>query len=185
MIYTGIGARKTPSNKLDLMEQIAIKMVENNHILRSGHAEGADKAFEKGCDILHGDKEIYLPWPNFNGSKSKLYQLSNEAFNLAEKYHPAWDRLSQAGKKLMARNSYQLLGYDLNEPSNVVICWTPQSKITGGTGQVLRMANQFGIPVVNIADTKDDLVMDKLSKFFEITKIKTPKVITKNKPTII
>ena len=59
MFYTGVGSRKTPKDVLELMVKIAIKAAQNGYTLRSGGAEGADKAFEHGCDMVKGPKEIY------------------------------------------------------------------------------------------------------------------------------
>ena len=66
-------------------------------------------------------------------------------------YHPAWDRCSAAAKKFHGRNCYQILGYDLHTPTKFVLCWTPGGKITGGTGQALRIAKDLNIRVFNMA----------------------------------
>ena len=60
MYYTGIGARNTPDKVLDLFMNIAKYLATKDFTLRSGAANGADSAFEKGCDISNGSKEIYL-----------------------------------------------------------------------------------------------------------------------------
>ncbi|MGI4814750.1 MAG: hypothetical protein ACRYGG_15665, partial [Janthinobacterium lividum] len=124
MIYAGIGARATPSFSINIMNKFGKFMGSNGHVLRSGAAYGADAAFEKGCDEAQGMKEIFIPWKGFNDSLSELFDVSIGASNLAKKFHPAWSKLSQGGQKLMARNCYQLLGYDLNTPSDFVVCWT-------------------------------------------------------------
>ena len=82
---------------------------------------------------------------------------SLEAEYMAATLHPAWSRLSQGARKLMARNCFQILGADLNTPINVVLCWTPdgceshktRSQTTGGTGQAISLASIKGIPVIN------------------------------------
>ena len=71
--YAGIGSRSTPDNVLGIMEKLGIVLAKKGFILRSGGADGADKAFEKGCDLASGQKEIYLPWKGFNGNNSSLY----------------------------------------------------------------------------------------------------------------
>lgn len=90
--------------------------------------------------------DIYIPWHGFNGSTSELLP-SWRSYNIAEKYHPRWDYLNQGGQKLMARNVHQVLGTDLNTPSEFVICWTPNGSGSGGTGQALRLAKDYNIPV--------------------------------------
>jgi len=132
--YTGIGSRETPSDITCLFEKIGMFLANKGFILRSGHAQGADIAFEKGCDKLNGIKEIYLPWKNFENSDSNLIVKDIKAFELAKKVHPNWDRLSDGVKKLQARNTHQVLGMDLNNPSKFILCWTKDGK---GKGVVL------------------------------------------------
>lgn len=158
MIYTGIGARKTPGNILHSMVQVGEYMAYNGHTLRSGGAQGADRAFEIGCDYKSiGTKEIFL-----------AYEVSSEAMTLASKFHPAWKNLSPYVKKLMGRNSFQILGRDLDTPTGFVICWTPDGKIVGGTGQALRMANYYEIPIINFGSASfveiDKRLMDILGE---------------------
>lgn len=57
--YAGIGSRKTPKNVLDFMFEIGKELALLGYVLRSGGAEGADSAFEKGADSVKGMKEIY------------------------------------------------------------------------------------------------------------------------------
>jgi hypothetical protein len=151
--YAGIGSRKTPKEIKSVMTDIAELLKSKDYILRSGGADGADTYFENGSGDLN---EIYLPWEGFNGSKSKLFECSEEAMIMAKKYHPRWNQLSEAGKKFMARNCYQVLGLDLNTPVEFIVCWTPNGGIAGGTGQALRIAKDYGIPVFNLQ--KDDAV---------------------------
>ena len=153
--YTGIGSRQTPINALQLMTQIAIEYSSNNYTLRSGGADGADKAFELGCDQNNGSKEIYIPWNSFNNcyiNQGYLVVNNDEAFKIAEDAHPAWDRCSPGAKKLHTRNVYQVLGVNLNSPSEVIICWTADGKGKGGTGQAIRIAKNNNIPIIDLYD---------------------------------
>lgn len=143
LIYTGIGSRETPAEVLGIMTKLARWLAKRGWILRSGGADGADKAFEKGAS----KKEIYLPWAGFNGSNSMLTEATKDALNLAPQYHPAWDRLSEGAKKLHARNCHQILGVNLDTPSSLVICYTKDGKGQGGTGQALRLAKDYNIPI--------------------------------------
>jgi hypothetical protein len=143
-IYTGIGSRETPSPILKDMTDIAQKLHLEGYTLRSGAAQGADSAFEAGAG---GRVEIYLPWPRFNGHSSRLFPTP-EAFTMAAKFHPAWDRCSRGAQALHARNCHQVLGMDLSTPSEFVVCWTRDGRASGGTGQAIRIAERFGIPVV-------------------------------------
>jgi len=138
--YAGIGSRETPPDVLDAFERLGYWLSNKGYILRSGHADGADSAFERGCIRANGEMEIYIPWKGFNGSASQYILKDNDgAMNIASRFHPAFDRLSQGAQKLQARNSYQVLGYDLNTPSVFIVCWTKNGKGSGGTGK------QFGL----------------------------------------
>lgn len=170
MYYTGIGSRETPVDVLQYFERLGEWFSQNGWVLRSGHADGADRAFEMGCDKAGGNKEIYLPWKGFNNSKSLLYldNLQNSmAYDIAGQFHPNWYNLKDAAKKLMARNSYQILGIDLNTPSSLVICWTKGGKEIGGTAQAIRIAKYHGIKVINAGLYKDlSCVSEEITNFF-------------------
>lgn len=161
--YAGIGSRQTPPDVFIRMESIAATFAQKGLILRSGGADGADTAFEQGCDAGGGDKEIFLPWKGFNKNDSNLFDVPEEAFEITQAFHPAWHKLSLAVQKLMARNAQQILGKNLDSPSSFVVCWTPdgcnshatRTHKTGGTGQAISIASAHGIPIVNINTVND------------------------------
>ena len=152
--YAGIGARKTPSNILKEMTRIATWLEKRGHILRSGAAAGADSAFEAGVSTSD-NCEIYLPWRGFSKHPSNLYTQPKKAFDVARVHHPRWANLTDAVKKLMARNSQQVLGSHLDELSDFVICWTPDGKDNGGTGQAIRVSRSYHVPVYNLYNEND------------------------------
>ncbi len=163
--YAGIGSRKTPSGVLDLMARAASRLATEGWVLRTGMAGGADQAFYRGIRA-HGPGELYLPWPSFEADARStaaaaeqfvLCQPSPAAYELAARFHPAWSRLTQAVRRLHARNCHQVLGPDLSSPARFVLCWTPDGSLdgrgqrVGGTGQALRIAHDHGIAVFNLA----------------------------------
>lgn len=159
MIYAGIGSRSTPPEVLAQMVAIGKVAAIDGWLLRSGHADGADQAFEEGCDYAHGEKEIWLPWRGFNGSDSQfvLSTMTDDeqrlrAHAIAADIHPAWNRCSVAARRLHARNVLQILGGDFNTPVDRVICWTPAGAVVGGTATALRLAQQHNIEIVNLAN---------------------------------
>lgn len=181
--YTGIGSRTTPTHILQEMREMASELAAKGWTLRSGGAKGADTAFEEGCDVVNGEKEIYLPWKNFNNNPSPYFSPPLGAYSMAMKYHPnptSFDHRPSIGK-LMARNSCQLFGYDLYDISFIkdetyssfVICWTQDgvekgeetTARTGGTGQVIRIASAYYIPVFNL---KNDDAVDRLHERLKI-----------------
>lgn len=128
------------------------ELARRGWVLRSGGSPGADTAFEKGCDLGGGAKEIYLPWRGFNGSHSPLFEMPPAAVETARKIHPGLKRRSGSVQKLRARNVCQILGGSLSEPSHLVIAWTENAVPSGGSATVLRIAEQRGIPVLNLAE---------------------------------
>lgn len=163
MIYTGIGARKTPCDILIAMTQVGEYMAKAGHTLRSGGAQGADRAFEIGCDYKSiGKKVIYLPIKGWQKHNSCFHDVCHQAMVLASKFHPKWDALPTFSKLLMGRNSYQILGFDLDTPTDFVVCWTPKGEVVGGTGQALRMAKAFKIPIINFGSGSLSEINEKL-----------------------
>lgn len=171
MWYTGIGSRRVPSDVAFKMEKFAIEMASKDWTLRSGGADGADVAFERGCDRQMGKKEIYLPWKGFNGNESIFYDVYGNMHTTMAKlaYGPRWDEISDAVKKLMTRNVAQVVGIDDLDVaySSFVVCWTPdgcetakkRGRQTGGTGQAIAIADELGIPVFNMANADFDKKM--------------------------
>lgn len=151
--YAGIGSRETPDNILKLMRSIAWRLAEEGWTLRSGHAPGADQAFELGA----GEKcEIYLPWPSFEDRVKilgeKIPSPSMAAMEMAKQFHPAWNFLKQGARKLHARNCHQVLGRNLDDPVETVICWTEGGGLKGGTAQALRIAAHHDIKIKNLGN---------------------------------
>lgn len=140
MIYAGIGSRKTPTNVLIEMQAFAALFAYNGHTLRSGHAQGADTAFEVGHrSITFDNMQIYVP-----------HETMPHWYLHAQKFHPAWDQCGPFAQRLHARNSAIMLGDCLDKPVDFVLCWTPNGGPTGGTGQALRIAKHHEIPVFNM-----------------------------------
>lgn len=134
------------------MVLIGRELAHRGWVLRSGGSPGADTAFEKGCDLASGAKEIFLPWRGFNGSDSPLFETPQTAMELAREIHPGLNRRSGSVRKLRARNVCQILGASLSEPSHLVIAWTGNAVPSGGSATVLHIAAERGIPVLNLAE---------------------------------
>ena len=153
--YTGVGSRETPDDVLKLMVDVAKRLRESGYVLRSGHAPGADQAFEKGA----GDQaEIYLPWKDFE-VRVKIAENAfvmpapaRAAFPIAAEHHPNWEWMRPGVRNLHARNVHQVLGVNLNDPSDFLICWTPEASGEGGTGQAIRVARANAVLVFDLGD---------------------------------
>jgi hypothetical protein len=143
------------------MSSIGQQLANSGWILRSGFADGADMAFCRGADYaavngMGGQMEIYIPWVGFNGAPRDheafiVPDLNRELVALAREYHPAWHRCAPGAKRLHARNGCQILGSDLKTPADMVICWTAGGQGGGGTGQALRLARAYNVPIFDLA----------------------------------
>ena len=162
LIYTGIGSRETPQAVLEVMFNIAMDLAPN-WLLRSGHADGADQAFERGCIQGNGQMEIYIPWNGFNSAPNNHPQYirrkaTQELADFSAQFHPAWNKCSDAAKLMHMRNACQILGQDGQTPADLIICWTKDGKRGGGTGQALRIAEHYNIPIFDLALADDHLI---------------------------
>lgn len=170
--YTGVGSRSTPANVCEKLTQIAILLAREKITLRSGGAEGADAAFELGCDKANGSKEIYIPWLGFNNNKSTLVprifsddSTYQKARLIAKKAHPSWHNMTEGGRELHTRNVYQLLGKTLDSPSRCLICWTENGKEKGGTRTAIVLAREYGAIIYNLGnEAMTSLSAEKIAK---------------------
>lgn len=157
--YAGIGSRTTPPEVLDYMARLAARLAARGFILRSGAADGADAAFERGCVEAGGRAEIWLPWKGFNKHADTGLYPTDFHFEQAGQNHPNWAALRHSVRCLHARNVGQVIGMDGSELSSFVVCWTPdgceskaeRSAKTGGTGQAIALASRYDVPVFNLA----------------------------------
>lgn len=153
--YAGIGSRETPDAALQRLHRIcAVLAYYPRFILRSGGAEGADTACYNGCVAYNGAKEIYIPWKGFGLVKDGIVPFQDEyaepAMKIAEAFHPNWKACSRAAKLLHTRNVAQVLGPDLKSLSKFVVCYTDKGQGKGGTGQALRIAHEYEIPIYDL-----------------------------------
>ena len=160
--YTGVGSRRVTEEIMSLATNKALELSEW-FVSRSGDADGIDTAIRNGS----GDKiEAYIPWENFNKSKSKLFKQIVITKVFAKLNHVAWEYLTPPVKKLMSRNVLQVMGEDVNELSDFEMCYTPdgcnhwntrdnKKNGTGGTGLAISLASKLGVPVYNIANKED------------------------------
>lgn len=184
LIVTGIGSRETPQDILRLMTQIGREVEAMGGMLRSGGAGGADLAFEAGWRNASAC-EIYHPWAGFKpqiggkdvdvariirrkrpqqgvGSPIVLTgDMLERAREIAKASHPAWNECSRGAQALHTRNVPQILGASLNRPSDLVICWTPDGRASGGTGQAMRLAQRKKIQIVNLKRREDRAAIEE------------------------
>lgn len=159
--YCGVGSRETPAEVQAEMADLAAALASAGFALRSGGADGADLAFETGCDRVNGPKCIFIPWKGFNQSTSTLVGVTQEALDMAQTVHPSWYRLQDGARKLHARNCYQVLGRSLDVPAELTICWTAdgcesrkqRTAQTGGTATAIVLSERHSVPVFNLKNS--------------------------------
>lgn len=164
IFWAGIGSRDTPLDIQRQMTTIAKQLSgtpDSCFVLRSGGAIGADSAFERGADPHK--RQIFLPPSNKYPLRVGDHMLDiTPTRAYVRRFHPNWRALEQGESRgssaygLIARNTFQVLGPDLNTPSKFILCWTPDgattvtTRQTGGTGQAIRIACAYNIPVINM-----------------------------------
>jgi len=152
-VITGIGSRYAPSNILKEAIKIGEYCRTNKIWIRSGHADGMDWAFEQGSQEYC---LVYLPWQGFNkhlssSAKSIVVSPEQNYMDIVKEIHPAYDKLTRGALALHCRNTCQVLGLNLDSPSSAVIAWTPNGEFIGGTATALRIAQNYDIPIYNMA----------------------------------
>lgn len=146
---------------------IALHAAKNGVTMRSGGATGADLiaeyAYERAINVYNASKnlvEIFHPWKSF-GKGNPLHELYIKPESFSEQEiilstvldEAHFNRMKNAEKKggllLHCRNVNQILGKNLNDPVDAVVCWTESGKPTGGTRTAILLAESRNIPAFN------------------------------------
>ena len=173
--YAGIGSRQTPPAVLDAMARIAHALGNAGVALSTGGADGADQAFETGALRTRAPLTVHTPWPGYNGYRPgadarpsvnvirprPADTLQGHTYaDLARRHHPAWDGLRSRGVRALFVRNVSILAGALDAdgdalPVRAVIAYTPnglaRGRAAGGTGHTLRIAEELGIPAVNLS----------------------------------
>lgn len=164
--YAGIGSRKTPAECCAVFAALAGRLGQAGWTLRSGRAVGADSAFECGARAVRGSCEIFLPNKHNYMTMAQIAQEHPEPWDqtcyidevtgsvlgckiIARLLHPNGKNLDPYALELHARNTYQIIGQNLNSPVQFVACWTEGGRGEGGTGQALRLAKMLNIHIID------------------------------------
>lgn len=143
---------------------------------RSGLAPGADSAAYEGARRSKRFAEIgfdnYLP----NARMFDTYRYGNRRPNPEQRIYDAttftatyeqarehalaargsFNGLGSDGILLHTRNSFQVLGHEMDKPSKFVLCWAEpsgkQGRVKGGTNTAVMIGRRYQIPVRNMYD---------------------------------
>jgi hypothetical protein len=152
---------------LEICEKLGEWLATNGWEVHSGNAVGADQAFARGANRVNPALvHLHLPWHNFERhaihdenlvhNLDELTEDRSQYFELvAQKHHPAWNRLSQGAKKLMSRNSSIMLPPPDFLPVDLCLAFPGRQKL-GGTGQGMRIAQTEGVRLVDLRDLNHD-----------------------------
>ena len=174
--FTGIGSRKIGKSFDSIyLAKLASYFAKEGFIVRHGDAVGSDRIFRDEFRN-RGKQEIYIPWKSFIDDYDYSADMGDCVLGEINVYCISdYDKKSikeinhilkecglyfkkESTTKLVQRNVLQVLGKDLQTPSEFVICWTPDgaeslkdiSKDTGGSRVAIGVADLFDIPVYNI-----------------------------------
>lgn len=176
MFYAGIGSRETPQEVLDTMTKVATYLESLGYTLNTGKTFKArpstDPRYQKqyeerlafskkydgkvGLDEEGADRAFSL-----GATKKNLFgvdtPIGTKEMQVMEEIHPNPNALKEGAKKLMARNTNQVFGANLDTPVDFVLFYAKETdnplRPKGGTGQAVEMARRKGIPTINMADT--------------------------------
>ena len=158
---TVIGSRETPEDVLELMNDIMQKFIDMNYIVRSGGADGADHVATMHAP--DNQREIYIPWDGFNGLYHNGKDILRWDFSPVKKDATATaqevrdmlgaPRLEKSSHiNFHSRNMMQVLGYNLDKPTNLILCYTRNGEMRGGTASALMLAKALDIQIINLGD---------------------------------
>lgn len=178
-----VGSRGITANESFFAIKLSMVLAFMGYKSFSGAANGIDTSAEFGAKLAHDllinklnlssngysdVMRIYLPWNGFSGRKVDLqngYLVPShpDARSIAQSHYSAWEYSYDSVKNLMTRNVHQVLNDNLQDKVNFVICQTPDgvtdgdltTSKTGGTGQAIRIAKTYHVPVFNIGNEKD------------------------------
>lgn len=128
------------------MAQLAGRLGQAGWTLRSGRALGADSAFEPGARAVRGSCEIFLPnkhnymtmaqitreHPEPGDQTRYIDEVEGSVLGckiIARLLHPNGMYLDPYALELHARNTYEIIGQNLNSPVQFVACWTEGGRV--------------------------------------------------------
>lgn len=159
--------REFPPEVKTSLYNIGSKLIAKGITIR---INGDDKDFIAKLQTLSDlHVEVYIPWRNFNEINSKHYFNTPTSKDIATKHFQAWDRIPDTVKAMLARNVRMIFGDKNNSITLCLITWSQDgasraSEVTKNTGKasfIIKMANSYGFPVINIAKQTAESILEK------------------------
>lgn len=161
--YAAVGDQTCPSRYYDIITKITRYFESDGYVVRTRGSKGFDEVVDESVER----KELFVPWRGFEGRTTNTYNPSQDVFDKAAEFHPRWYKLNNRVRRIMASATACVLGPDLKSRSEFVICWTPDAEQGGGTGQSIRVASYYGIPVFDLAGMPYDELKNGVDNYLE------------------
>ena len=167
--------------------KVAYRLAELNVIFTSGLCKDgmdayAQRAYSKALEegkVTEKHFEVYVsnkeeiqksPLPNAHLARVMNMTKIDKITELAESVVGHWHNCGPYARGMHQRNVHQILGYELNDPVDAVICWTPNGAVVGGTATAIRISMKYGIPVFNLGVPDKKSVLNDIKNFLESRK---------------
>jgi len=142
-----IGSRDADDTQYEAAMGLAEGLSRIGVYINTGGALRIDQAAMQGT--IDGYLNVFLPWASYNAeiipqhAKRTVYdsRIHTEWTISVQMFHPAPGRLTRGAFALHARN------YGIIRPTKLVVAF-PNETGGGGTGQGIRIAKHFGIPLI-------------------------------------
>ena len=175
--------KKTENHKyINQCYRVAYRLAELNVIFTSGLCKDgmdayAQRAYSKALEegkVTDKHFEVYVsnqaeiqksPLPNAHLARVMNMAKIDEITELAKSVVGHWHNCSPYARGMHQRNVHQILGYELNDPIDAVICWTPNGNVVGGTATALKLSMKAGIPIFNLGRPDQDKVLEEIRQF--------------------
>jgi hypothetical protein len=157
----------------DFPVEVKNKLIEYIHqLLARGYTirvNADDKSLYEQLKNLGPNVEFYIPWKNFNDIDSKHYFNHEVHKKIAQEHFPAWDKVPDIIKSLLARNVRMILGDRLNSSMFFLLTWSEDGAVTsldcsnktGKAAFLIKVASRYKLPVFNIGNEKSLKVFER------------------------
>ena len=113
--------------------------------------------------------EAFIPWKNFNNIESRHSFNTETSKHIAASNFQGWDKIPDAVKAMLARNVRMIFGDKNRSTALCLITWSSDgasraaevTKDTGRAGFIIRLAANFGIPVINLAKPNAEAALER------------------------
>ena len=152
---------------LNKLKEIAEKLSNYGFTLRSFGSDVPGNTVEKELIRV----EYFLPFKKFNNrTGSKLAKPTDGSFEIAKRYHPAYEKLKESVRQILASNVHMILGENLKDPILFLLVYSPDGVEkgkdttirTGSVSFVIKVTDSINVPVINI---KNSNTLDRLNQY--------------------